>query len=155
MTKLQQIYQRNSVYTFIWFFNSAISLSSGGTGTLQNSPSSAVSSLNQPSAGSFMISEIPKDIDPMKSLREVLSQSHTSIRSRRSLSSGFRSLQKYNMSDEIHSIINNKHSSSFIFQEIKKIIKFGKSPITCAGKFGKLISAIIVYMWFLLSFGVW
>ncbi len=39
-----------------------------------------------------MISEIPKDIDPIKSFREVRSQSQISTKSRLSLSSGFKSM---------------------------------------------------------------
>jgi hypothetical protein len=38
-----------------------------------------------------MISEMPKDMEPMKSFLEVRSQSQISTRSLRSLSSGFRS----------------------------------------------------------------
>ncbi len=41
-----------------------------------------------------MSSDTPNDIDPMKSLRVVLSQSHTSTDSRRSLSAGFSLLEQ-------------------------------------------------------------
>lgn len=41
----------------------------------------------------LIISEIPNDKEPMKSLRDVRSQSHTSISTRRSLSSGLSSLK--------------------------------------------------------------
>ena len=42
--------------------------------------------------GFLMTSEIPKDMEPIKSLRVVRSQSQTAISNRRSLSSGFKSL---------------------------------------------------------------
>ena len=42
-----------------------------------------------------MISEMPKDIEPIKSFREVRSQSQTSTNNRRSLSSGLRSLKEF------------------------------------------------------------
>lgn len=43
----------------------------------------------------LMISDIPKDMEPMKSFREVRSQSQTSISNRRSLSSAFNSLEAH------------------------------------------------------------
>lgn len=49
---------------------------------------------HQPSTGALSSSETPKDMAPMKSLREVRSQSHTSTLSRRSTSPGFRLLQE-------------------------------------------------------------
>ena len=48
----------------------------------------ALSNLNQPSTGSFISSLIPNESEPMKSLREVRSQSQTSTDNRRSLSPG-------------------------------------------------------------------
>lgn len=47
---------------------------------------------HHPSTGALRSSETPKDIAPMKSFRDVLSQSHTSTLSRRSTSPGFRLL---------------------------------------------------------------
>lgn len=47
---------------------------------------------HHPSTGALSSSETPKDIAPMKSFRDVLSQSHTSTLSRRSTSPGFRLL---------------------------------------------------------------
>lgn len=49
---------------------------------------------HQPSTGALSSSETPKDMAPMKSLREVRSQSHTSTLSRRSTSPGFRLLRE-------------------------------------------------------------
>ena len=48
---------------------------------------------HQPSTGALSSSETPKDMAPMKSFREVRSQSHTSTLSRRSTSPGFRLLR--------------------------------------------------------------
>jgi len=53
-----------------------------------------------PHTGDFMSSDTPKDIEPMKSLRVVLSQSHTSTDSRRSLSAGFSLLEHTSIQDE-------------------------------------------------------
>lgn len=50
-------------------------------------------SSHHPSTPSFWSSEMPKDSDPMKSLRLVRSQSHTSTDRRRSLSYSFRWLR--------------------------------------------------------------
>lgn len=47
----------------------------------------------------LIISDIPKESEPMKSFREVRSQSQTSINRRRSLSSAFSSLQEANWGD--------------------------------------------------------
>lgn len=69
-------------------------VTSSTTGMPQNSPSSWLSSLYQPSAGSFVISDIPNDSEPIKSLREVLSQSQTSKDTRLEKSSGARSLKQ-------------------------------------------------------------
>lgn len=44
---------------------------------------------HQPHTGALMSSDTPKDMEPMKSLRVVLSQSHTSTDRRRSLSDAF------------------------------------------------------------------
>ncbi len=44
---------------------------------------------HQPFKGALISSDTPKDMEPMKSLRVVLSQSHTSTDRRRSLSNGF------------------------------------------------------------------
>lgn len=49
---------------------------------------------HQPSTGALSSSETPKDMAPMKSLREVRSQSHTSTLSLRSTSPGFRLLRE-------------------------------------------------------------
>lgn len=55
---------------------------------------SSLFSSHHPSTPSFWSSEIPKDSDPMKSLRLVRSQSHTSTDRRRSLSYSFRWLEE-------------------------------------------------------------
>lgn len=49
---------------------------------------------HQPSTGALSSSDTPKDMAPMKSLREVRSQSHTSTLSLRSTSPGFRLLRE-------------------------------------------------------------
>lgn len=51
-----------------------------------------MSNLNQPSADFLSISDTPNENEPMKSFLDVRSQSHTSIKIRRSLSSGLSSL---------------------------------------------------------------
>ena len=48
--------------------------------------------MNQPSHGIFMTSDIPNDIEPMKSFLDVRSQSQHSTKSLRSLSSGFKGI---------------------------------------------------------------
>lgn len=62
-----------------------------------NFTSSAVSNLNQPSADFLSISDTPNENEPMKSFLDVRSQSHTSIKIRRSLSSGLSSLFEFGL----------------------------------------------------------
>lgn len=50
---------------------------------------------HQPHTGALMSSDTPKDMEPMKSLRVVLSQSHTSTERRRSLSDAFNLLHTH------------------------------------------------------------
>lgn len=56
---------------------------------------------HQPHRGALISSDTPKDMEPMKSLRVVLSQSHTSTDRRRSLSDGFNLLHT-NMHEKTH-----------------------------------------------------
>lgn len=62
---------------------------------------------HQPHTGALISSDTPKDMEPMKSLRVVLSQSHTSTDRRRSLSDAFNLLQKHthiNLRKHIYSV---------------------------------------------------
>lgn len=49
---------------------------------------------DHPQCGALISSETPKDMEPMKSFRVVLSQSHTSMDKRLSLSDGFSLLHR-------------------------------------------------------------
>lgn len=71
---------------------------------------------HQPSTGALSSSETPKDMAPMKSLREVRSQSHTSTLSRRSTSPGFRLLQEGGGQNEVPSS-RLPHSPSLVLKE--------------------------------------